>query len=131
MTINFVATVCIFVSDQDRAKEFYTQKLGMDVRADSPLYPGASARWLAVAPAGARTELILYLMDENWQHYRNVMGKSQAITLDVSDMAGLVAELKERGVAFAQEPDVHPWGTFATLIDSEGNQLLLVEQPHG
>jgi lactoylglutathione lyase len=129
MPINPVGTVCVFVSDQDRAKAFYTQRLGFELRADQPLYPGAQARWISVVPAGAATEIILYLPDENWAHYRQVVGKSQALTLDVSGMADLVADLKAKGVTFVQEPEVQPWGTYATLEDSEGNQILLVEQP--
>jgi lactoylglutathione lyase len=129
MPINSVGTVCVFVSDQDRAKAFYTQRLGFELRADQPLYPGAQARWISVAPAGAATEIILYLPDENWAHYRQVVGKSQALTLDVSGMADLVADLKAKGVTFVQAPEVQPWGTYATLEDSEGNHILLVEQP--
>ena len=129
--INHVGTVSIFVSDQDRAKAFYTDKLGMELRADAPLYPGAANRWVAVAPAGATTELILYLPDENWEHYQQVVGQSQAITLDVTNMAATAATLKANGVTFVQEPDVQPWGTFAIIEDSEGNRLLLVEQPQG
>ncbi|RMF49360.1 MAG: hypothetical protein D6755_02475, partial [Anaerolineae bacterium] len=55
-----IGTVSLFVADQDRAKAFYTDTLGFELRADVPLYEGASNRWLAVAPAGAETELILY-----------------------------------------------------------------------
>ena len=51
--IEKVGTVSVFVADQDRAKAFYTEKLGMELRTDAPLYPGAAARWVAVAPAGA------------------------------------------------------------------------------
>jgi catechol 2,3-dioxygenase-like lactoylglutathione lyase family enzyme len=127
--IENVATVCIFVDDQDKAKAFYTEKLGFDLRGDMPLAPTTSNRWLAVAPKGSQTELILYKMDENWQHYQGVMHKSQAITLNVTDMAATVAELKGHGVKFTSEPDPQPWGTFATLEDPEGNTLLLVEQP--
>ena len=127
--INHIGTVSIFVSDQDRAKAFYTEKLGMELRADAPLYPGAANRWLAVAPAEAVTELILYVPDENWEHYKQVVGQSQAITLDVTDMAGLHSDLKAKGITFIQEPDVQPWGTFAIIEDSEGNRLVLVEQP--
>jgi len=127
--INFVGTVSIFVNDQDRAKAFYTDVLSMELRADAPLYPGAEARWVAVAPAGAKTELILYLPDENWAHYKQVVGKSQAITLNVTDMTAVHAELKDKGVNFVQEPDEQPWGTFAIIEDSEGNHLLLVQQP--
>ncbi len=129
MPINRVATLCIFVTDQDRAKEFYTTKLGFELRSDEPMFPGASARWLAVAPHGAETDIILYLLDQNWEHYRGIVGKSQALTIDVTDMPGLAAQLKARGVKFVSEPEKQPWGTYATIEDSEGNQLLLVEQP--
>jgi predicted enzyme related to lactoylglutathione lyase len=127
--INYVGTVCIFVSDQARAKEFYTQKVGLELHTDAPLYPGATNRWISVMPKGGQTEIILYLVDENWEHYRQVVGKSQALTLDVSDMQTLYAELKARGVKFIQEPDVQPWGTYATIEDSEGNHILMVQQP--
>jgi len=129
--INRVSTVSVFVSDQDRAKDFYTNVLGLELRTDAPLFPGAEARWIAVAPEGAETEIILYLPDENWAHYEQVVGKPQSITLDVTDLPAVYTELKAKGVTFVQEPDVQPWGTFATLQDSEGNQILLVEQPGG
>jgi len=128
--INRVGTVSVFVSDQDRAKGFYVNVLGFELRADAPLYPGASTRWVAVAPKGAQTEIVLYLPDQNWEHYSQVVGKSQALTLDVTDMAALHADLKTKNVTFIQEPDAQPWGTFAIIQDSEGNHLILVEQPH-
>ena len=59
----------------------------------------------------------------------NFVGKSQAITLDVSDLISVFADLKAKGEKFIQEPDEQPWGTYATIEDSEGNHLLLVEQP--
>jgi len=129
--INGVGTVSIYVSNQDRAKEFYTKNLGFELRQDAPLFPGATNRWVAVAPKGAVTEVVLYVPDENWEHYKQTVGQSQSLTFDVTDMASVVAELKARGVKFVSEPDVQPWGTFATIEDSEGNKLLLVEQPKG
>lgn len=129
MPINKVATVCVFVSDQARAKAFYVDQLGLELRQDQPLYPGASTRWIAVAPRDSATEIILYLPDENWDHYRQVVGRSQAITLDVTEMDQTVTDLKARGVVFAREPEAQPWGTFATIEDSEGNHILLVQQP--
>jgi lactoylglutathione lyase len=131
MSITHVGTLSVFVTDQQRAKDFYVNKLGFELRTDAELYPGATARWIAVAPKGAETEIILYLPDENWAHYEGVIGKSQAITLAVSDIQSLFADFKSKGVKFVQEPDVQPWGTFATLEDSEGNHILLVEQPQG
>ena len=127
--IDRVGTVCLFVQDQERAKEFYTKILGFELHTDAPLYPDAKARWISVAPKGAQTEVILYLPDENWEHYRQVVGKSQAITFTVGDINKLCVELKAKGVKFLQEPDKQPWGTFAIFQDSEGNGLLVNELP--
>jgi catechol 2,3-dioxygenase-like lactoylglutathione lyase family enzyme len=129
--IDRIGTVSIFVSDQDRAKDFYTRVLGFELRTDAPLYPGATARWVAVAPKGADTEAVLYLPDENWEHYRQTVGQSQSLTFHVTDMAGTAAALKAKGVTFAQEPDAQPWGTYAIIVDSEGNRLILSEPPGG
>ncbi|MBX3080670.1 MAG: VOC family protein [Anaerolineae bacterium] len=126
---NKVGTVCIFVADQDRAKDFYVNTLGFELRQDQPIYPGAANRWLAVAPKGAQTDIILYLPDQNWQHYAQVVGKSQAVTIDVSNVLELVKQLKAKGVKFQGEPDVQPWGTNVFMLDSEGNTILLVELP--
>jgi predicted enzyme related to lactoylglutathione lyase len=127
--IDKVGTVSLFVSDQDRAKKFYTQVMGFELHQDQPLYPGATNRWVSVAPKGAQTEIVLYLPDENWEHYKQVVGKSQAITFNVTNMDEVVADLKAKGVTFTQEPDKQPWGTYATIKDSEGNSLLLVQPP--
>jgi predicted enzyme related to lactoylglutathione lyase len=131
MDITHVGTVSVFVSDQQRAKEFYINMLGFELRTDAPLGPGSDARWIAVAPKGAQTEVILYLPDENWEHYKQTVGKSQALTFNVTNMNKVYADLKQKGVTFVQEPDAQPWGTFATIRDSEGNHILLVEQPKG
>lgn len=128
--IKMVGTVCLFVSDQDRAKDFYVNKLGMELHRDAPLYPGATNRWVSVAPAGAETEIVLYLPDENWEHYRQVVGQSQALTLTVDDMQATYEALKAKGVEFTTEPDYQPWGASALLRDSEGNRILVV-QPAG
>jgi len=124
--IDAIATVCIFVKDQDRAKAFYTEKLGFELRQDSPM---GESRWIAVAPKGTRTEVILYKMDENWEHYRSVLGKSQALTFNVTDMTALHADLKAKGVRITQEPDPQPWGTYMMISDEDDNGLLMVEPP--
>ncbi len=107
-------------------KAFYLEKLGFELRADAPM---GESRWIAVAPPGARTEVILYKLDSNWEHYTPVMGKSQALVLSVKDIAATAAELKARGVRVTQEPRKEPWGTYMMILDQDENGLLLVEQP--
>ncbi|MEP7288373.1 MAG: VOC family protein [Chloroflexota bacterium] len=124
--IDYVGTVCLFVTDQDQAKDFYTNILGFEVRQDTLM---GESRWLAVAPKGALTEVILYKVDSNWEHYKQVVGKSQALTFNVTDMATLAANLKAKGVRFTMEPEFQPWGSQAIILDHEGNGLILVERP--
>src|ERR671937_209258 len=45
------------VSDQDRALEFYLDKLGFEKRTDTPY--GEGERWVEVAPPGAETTVAL------------------------------------------------------------------------
>ncbi len=125
--ISKVGTISIFVEDQDRAKAFYTEKLGMELRADTPMGPGADARWLAVAPAGAETEIVLYKFDEHWENYRSTFQQSQSLTLQCADIDETYRIYKERGVEFFGEPETQFWGRFTMLKDSEGNMLILVQ----
>ena len=125
--IDALATVCVFVTDQDKAKAFYLDKLGFELRQDQPM--GPDSRWVAVAPPGALTQIILYKLDQNWEHYRGVMGKSQALTFNVPDMAAQYEDMKAKGVRITGEPDKQPWGTFMTILDQDDNALLLVELP--
>ena len=126
--IKRVGTVSVFVSDQQRAKTFYTEKLGMELRLEAPLFPGSDLKWIEVAPAGAETVINLYktdAVDENWGHYAGTIGKSQAITIQASELEDLAEELRSKGVTILQEPVAERWGNWMSIQDSEGNTLLI------
>lgn len=53
-----IKTVGIYVEDQQKAIELYTQKLGFEVRRKEPMEP--KAFWIEVAPPGAETRFVLY-----------------------------------------------------------------------
>src|ERR1017187_9219100 len=55
--ITDVRTVGVPVTQQDRALEFYVDRLGFEKRLDVPM--GHGARWIEVAPPGARTTIAL------------------------------------------------------------------------
>lgn len=124
-----VGTVSVFVADQQRARDFYTEKLGMELRLEAPLFPGSDLKWIEVAPAGAETAINLYktdASDENWGHYAGTVGKPQSITIQASELEGLAADLRGRGVTILQEPVAEPWGNWMSIQDSEGNTLIIV-----
>jgi predicted enzyme related to lactoylglutathione lyase len=124
-----VGSVTVYVADQDRAKDFYVNTLGWKLWDDQPLYPGATNRWIAVAPEGAYTTIVLLALDEPSAHYAATLGKSQALTIHVTDLQAVYEQLSAKGVQFSGPPQAQPWGTFTTLIDSEGNGLMLIERP--
>jgi lactoylglutathione lyase len=58
-TVTNIGVAMFTVADQDAALEFYTQKLGFEVRSDMRFGENGEMRWLEVAPAGSTARLAL------------------------------------------------------------------------
>jgi lactoylglutathione lyase len=115
--ITHVHVVGIFVKDQARALEFYTNVLGFEVLANEPM--GPDARWIEVAPPGAQTRLSLFAgMEER-------VGQSGSIVFKCDDIQATFQKLRQRGVNFAQEPVDQPGGVMGVFTDPDGNQFVL------
>src|SRR2546426_4330881 len=98
----------LWVHDQDEALAFYTEKLGMEVRADVTLPEMGNFRWLTVGPAG-QTDVSIVLMaipgppvmdPETADQVRSLMAKgfAGAIFLTTDDVYADYEQLKSRGV---------------------------------
>jgi lactoylglutathione lyase len=112
--ISKMATVALYVDDQDRAVDFWTKRVGFEVRTKRPL--GTVGSWIEIAPPGADSCLVLYpksLMPD-WAE------RKPSIVFDCDDVPATVADMRERGVTFSQEPKAMQWGSFAAFLDSEG-----------
>jgi lactoylglutathione lyase len=111
-----IATVAIYVTDQDASLSFWTDGVGFTVHRTRPMGPGAS--WVEVGPAGAASCLVLYpkSMMGDWAERR------PSIVFECSDLQSAYDAMRARGVRFVQEPTAMPWGPFAIFIDPEGNQ---------
>src|SRR3954464_8911818 len=90
--INTIGIVCIPVSDQDKAIEFYVDTLGLEKRADVPF--GNGYRWVEVAPPGAATTIALAPPPEG----KPSGGVETGIGLQTHDIDKLHAELRNAGV---------------------------------
>src|SRR3954451_13605800 len=86
-----VGTVMVPVSDQDRALDFYVEKLGFEKRTDTPF--GDGQRWLEVAPAGAATPIAIIPPREG-----DPIGIDTHVALSSEDIDADHAELRSRGV---------------------------------
>jgi catechol 2,3-dioxygenase-like lactoylglutathione lyase family enzyme len=132
-----IATTQVWVHDQDEALAFYTEKLGMRVRADLTLPELGSFRWLTVSPAG-QPEVTIVLMAipgepvfdaETGEQIRALLGKGavSAIFLTATDINAEYEELKARGVPFDAPPTEQPWGIDTSFRDPSGNNFRLAQ----
>ena len=118
--IKAVKFVSIPVKDQDKALDFYTQKLGFGILTDQPMAPGQQ-RWIELKIPGAETKVVLFTPDG----HEDRIGSFRNVTFTADNVAGTHAELSARGVEFSQPPTSQPWGTFAVFKDLDGNQFVL------
>jgi catechol 2,3-dioxygenase-like lactoylglutathione lyase family enzyme len=120
------------VEDQDEALRFYTEKLGLEKKADEPF--GADFRWLTVGAEQDETvEITLenpdWAEDEQEADRRAAMiGQQQALAFTVDDCHETYDTLHKRGIEFTSEPEEHPYGIQAVARDLYGNEIVLVER---
>src|SRR6476659_5315894 len=58
-TVSNIGVVMFSVADQDAALAFYTDKLGFELRADTPFGEHGEMRWVEVAPPGSTARVAL------------------------------------------------------------------------
>jgi hypothetical protein len=75
--------------------------------------------WLQVAPKGAQTSFALASGQSGF-----TPGAARGIILETTDLDGDCAELARAG-AEVDGPADRPWGCEATVIDPDGNRLVL------
>src|SRR5439155_22053340 len=132
-----IANALLWVHDQDEALAFYTEKVGLEVRADVTLPEMSNFRWLTVAPARqADVSIVLMaipgppVMDaETAEQVRSLMAKGfgGTIFLTTDDVQASYEELKGRGVDFVEQPEERPYGIDSAFRDPSGNNIRLTQ----
>jgi catechol 2,3-dioxygenase-like lactoylglutathione lyase family enzyme len=131
--ITNISLVTLFVTDQDQAKRFYTEKLGFVERNDVTL--GDGFRWVSVShPDHPELEVTLSvpgapLAEDTAEAIRRALanGTMGGFGLRTSDCHKTYEELSANGVEFIQPPSDRPYGIEAVMRDNSGNWLVLVE----
>ena len=119
--ITEVRTVAVPVTDQDRALDFYVDKLGFEKRLDATF--GGDRRWIEVAPPGSSTTIALAPLPQ-----RGTAGVDTGIRLVTEDAEADHAELLARGVdTDAQVLHFEGAPPMFSLRDPDGNLLYVVE----
>jgi catechol 2,3-dioxygenase-like lactoylglutathione lyase family enzyme len=127
----------VWVHDQRAALEFWTRKVGFELRADATFPELGGFRWLTVGPPGqADLELVLMavpeppvLPREQTELIRAVMsqGLAGAIFLATDDVRRDHELLSARGVEFTEPPEARPYGIDAGFRDPSGNSFRLTQ----
>jgi predicted enzyme related to lactoylglutathione lyase len=130
--IQRLSHVSLYVLDQDEALDFYTKKLGFEVRTDATM---GDFRWLTVSPkAQPDLEIALLvvrpsrMMEEatcNLLRQLLTKGALGAGVFDTDDCHKTYAELKAKGVEFVSPPTERPYGIEAIFKDPSGNWFSL------
>ena len=120
--IQGIATVAVYVEDQDSALEFWRDRMEFEVRARESM--GKAGFWLGVAPKGAESRLVIYpkSLMPNWQELKT------SIVFECDDIRSTYESLKGRGVEFLEEPKKMAWGTYVRFRDTDQNEFLLKGQ---
>lgn len=125
-SISQVATVMVPVSDQDKAIEFYVEKLGFEKCSDIPF--GNGDRWVEVVPAGTSTTIALVTPREG-----ESAGIQTRIALASKDVDADHSSLQARGVDV--DPEVMRMGDPVPPMfffrDQDGNGLMIVAAQGG
>ena len=119
----------MFVTDQDDARRFYTEKLGFVVAEDKRL---GDYRWLLVRPSDTN-DVALNLEAARTEEQRALVGRQggsePVFGLSTDDCRRDYAAMKARGVVFDGEPTAMPYGTGVMLRDLYGNKVYLNQEP--
>jgi catechol 2,3-dioxygenase-like lactoylglutathione lyase family enzyme len=109
------------VTDVDRAKAFYTDKLGFN--ADHDHRVNESLRFVQLTPPGSACSISI-----GEGTVDSEPGSTRGLQLVVADIEQAQAELRERGVDAGEIQDF-PWGRFLFLSDPDGNTWSIQQIP--
>lgn len=133
--ITKVSHMGFFVTDQEEARRFYTEKLGFQVRTDVTMDGGY--RWLTLAlPSQPDFEVVLMapmagptLDEEAARALRTMIEKGMlgVGVFETDDCRATYEELRGRGVEFVAPPEEKPYGIEAVGKDCAGNWFSLTE----
>ncbi len=102
--IKQIKFVTVPVADQNRALDFYTEKLGFTIITDQPF--DGKQRWIELRVPKAETRVVLFTMNGDEKR----IGSMMPATFACDDIDATYQELSDRGVEFEGKPQKQPWG---------------------
>lgn len=116
-----IELIPIPVTDVDRAKTFYVEKVGFN--ADHDFQVNENLRFVQLTPPGSACSIVIGTGVTTM-----APGSVNAYQVVVADARKIREELMSRGVEVT-EVDEQPWGTFVRFTDPDGNVWSLQQLP--
>ncbi len=113
--------ITVPVSDVDRAKAFYTERVGFN--ADHDHVVNDKIRFVQLTPPGSGCSISIGTGLSEMEP-----GSLEGLQLVVADIDAARAELAERGVEVGEVQDF-PWGRFVFFSDPDGNGWAVQQIP--
>jgi lactoylglutathione lyase len=119
-----VHQVVLYVDDQQRAKRFWTEKMGFELVQDAPY--GEGQRWIEVVTPDGHTRLVLSTRLPGWSAGETPDGMPTSnVMFYADDVEKAYEELVARGVEFTTTPVKMPFGWWSVFTDDEGTRYAL------
>lgn len=114
----------IFVSDLEKAKQWYYEKLGFGLIEEMEEYKFALMEF-----DGIEFDLIEPnpSLGEDWEKLKEEIGKNTGIVFETDDIESFVKELERRGVKFIEAPQEKLNEIRATFVDLDGNRFEVLQ----
>ncbi len=130
--INMLGGAIVMISDQQNALEFYSQKLGFEVKEN---IEDEQSRWIEVRPKNSGAPISLINPEtENWileqkEQAKKRIGTRTGLWFYTKDIQIAYQTLKKNGVEITK-PEKQPWGVMmCSFFDQDKNEFVLLENP--
>jgi lactoylglutathione lyase len=127
--IDNIGGTVIFVSNQARVIEFYTQKPGFDIKGE---YPYKNTKWIEVAPKNSTSTISLMephsdmMTNEEMEQAKKEIGTMTNLWFYTKNIDETYKELQGKEVNIT-EPKKQDWGGIMSQIkDQDDNILTLI-----
>lgn len=125
-----IIVTSIFVQDQDRALEFYSEKLGFVKKEDVPV---GEFRWITLVSPDVQDGIELLLEPNEHpaakEYQKKIFAEGIPATMfGVEDIRKEYERLREKGVKFTMEPTKMGELTIAVFDDTCGNLIQIVQK---
>ena len=132
-----IATSQLWQLDQNAAVDFYTTKVGWEIRADVTVPEMGNFRWVTVAPPGEEHHAVVLMAipgppvmtNEVADKVRELvaLGFAGTVFLETDDVQKAYEEMSARGVEFTGPPEEQPYGLDCAFRDPSGNNIRIGE----